>query len=198
MQFELAQSESDIIGTKIAGPRLVLKAISREYEQPYFQAFNEEVTRFLPETPATAIGQTKDFIETSRNAMLKKHALVCIISNYRAEFLGGGKLVAGDTPRKPHLSLWLKQSARGHHYGQEAAWMIAQWALERIRFDALQLLIDERDLGGSALAENLGGQVNEAATTTTEDGHRLFSYEVTPKALYEKLSREYSSIEMVG
>ncbi|MFM2481733.1 GNAT family N-acetyltransferase [Celerinatantimonas sp. YJH-8] len=195
-QFEFSGDEIDLVNVEISGPRLVLRSITASDDRSVFESLTPDIATFMVEKSADHIGQTKDFIQTSRNSMLRKHELVCVITNYRSEFLGCCRLSAHQSAQTLELSLWLKKSAHGHRYGQETAWMLAQWALKNLKFDTLLFPVDKQNIKGCSVAASLGGDITSERQTLSGHGTTLNEvvYCITSKALYEKLSREYVSI----
>jgi ribosomal-protein-alanine N-acetyltransferase len=139
--------------------RLMLAPIAFNYTDVIFQEFTAEITRFMHPKPATAIGETTQFIRDAIQRIRNGTDLTCVIlKKDNAEFLGvcGIHQIHTETPE---LGIWTKKSAHGCGYGREAIHCLKAWADENLEYEYLSYPVDKRNLPSRKIPESLGGKV---------------------------------------
>jgi len=110
--------------------------------------------------PADKIDETLEFINNSINNMKTNSELILAITKkYNSEFLGCCGLHIKETPDTPELGIWLKKSAHGNKYGQEAIKTLIDWCKENIEFDYLIYPVDKKNIPSRKIPESLGGTI---------------------------------------
>ena len=85
------------------------------------------------------------------------------------EFLGRFVLENLDQ-KNPEMGGWLKPSAHGHHYGQEAAAGLKKWADEHLEYDHILWPCATENIASRKVAESLGGEIHKEYIKTTDSG----------------------------
>ena len=113
----------------------------------------------IPATPKN-IDEIDSFIENSITNMEQGNDIILtILDNVTIEFLGVCGLHGRPNPTEPMLGIWLKKSAHGNHYGQEAIRHLADWARNNIVFSNMVYPCDKDNIARRKVAEHLGALV---------------------------------------
>jgi ribosomal-protein-alanine N-acetyltransferase len=164
----------DFGSVSIAGDRVKLVPISPEYAEVIFEEFTDEITRYMvPATPAT-LQEIHVFIQSSMSKMEENIDLtLAILKKNDDEFLGVCGLHGEFNPNEPILGLWLKKSAHGHKYGQEAIKVLAEWARQNIILDYMVYPCDKDNIPSRKIAENLNGSIFRSGEVKSMSGRVL-------------------------
>ncbi|OPX97796.1 MAG: hypothetical protein A4E58_01205 [Syntrophorhabdus sp. PtaB.Bin006] len=136
--------------------------------------------------PAERIEETLSFIYESLDGIRKGRDLILAITKKEnGEFLGCCGLQGKGNPRTPELGVWIKKSAHGNKYGQEAIMTLTLWAVETIDFDYVIYPVDKANIASRKIPEALGGIVFEEKKVRARSGGCLD--EVVYKISYEML-----------
>lgn len=175
-------SPLDFNSVVITGDRVRLVPVSPEYSETIFQEFTDEITRYMvPATPAN-LQEVDDFIQASISNMSEKNELIlAIVNNRNDEFLGICGLHGDPDPDEPVVGIWLKKSAHGHKYGQEAIKILAGWARQNIIFKHLVYPCDKDNIASRKIAESLNGTIFRKADIKSRSGRIL--HEIAYKIL---------------
>ncbi|MFA5871368.1 MAG: GNAT family N-acetyltransferase [Parcubacteria group bacterium] len=149
----------DLLKIKLKTGRLLLEPISLEYAEIIFREFTDEIAiHMFPQSPAE-IAETQDFINKSLKEMKSGSNLqFVVLLGDSKEFLGCAGL--HDLNKKnPELGIWLKKSAHGNKYGQEAIAAIKKWADENLDYDYLKYPVVVDNIASRKIPERLGGVV---------------------------------------
>lgn len=158
----------------ILGSRVKLVPISAEYSKIIFQEFTDEITRYMVPATPTKIEQINDFIQSSISNMNKNIDLtLAILNKTDGEFLGVCGLHGKLNPDEPILGIWLKRSAHGHKYGQEAIKVLADWARENVIFKHMVYPCDIDNIASRKIAENLDGSIFRTGEVKSMSGRIL-------------------------
>jgi RimJ/RimL family protein N-acetyltransferase len=176
----------ELTSLHIVGNRLVLKSICNRYSNEIFKEFTPEITEYMGPNPAETIEETLSFIAESLDGMRDGNDLNLVITNKEnGEFLGCCGLHGRGNARIPELGVWIKKTAHGNKYGQEAIQTLASWAVENIEFDYVIYPVDKANIASRKIPESLRGVVFEEKTVPTMHGTILD--EVVYKITYEGL-----------
>ncbi|MEG1613492.1 MAG: GNAT family N-acetyltransferase [Clostridia bacterium] len=152
--------------------RLSLVPIDESFAQEIFNNFTSEITTYMAVRANDSIDETKIFIEMCvdqrENDISYTYAITSTIGN---EFLGccGINKLQDEIPE---LGIWLKSSAQGHHYGQEAIGGLILVATE-IGLDSLQYFVDKRNTSSKKIAIFYGGKLKGTFNCISKTGNRL-------------------------
>lgn len=165
------KSELDFNSLQIESERLLLTSITQGYSEVIFREFTDEITRYMiPATPKS-IQEIDSFIKTSiTNMEHGKDIALVILNNVTREFLGVCGLHGRPNPKEPMLGIWLKKSAHGNHYGQEAIKTLADWARNNITFTHMVYPCDRENIASRKIAEHLGGVMFRVGQTRSMSG----------------------------
>jgi len=170
------QTRTDIRfnSVKISGERIVLAPISELYADTIFEEFTDEITRHMVPATPTHIDQIHDFIHTSVRNMDQNFDLTfAILDKNTQEFLGVCALHGQHTPNQPILGIWLKKSAHGNHFGQEAIKHLANWARLNLIYDFMVYPCDKNNIPSRKIAEQLNGTIFRTAEVKSMSGRIL-------------------------
>ena len=158
----------------ISGVRVKLVPISLEYSEVIFKEFTDEITRYMiPATPAT-LEEIHAFIQSSMRKMDENTDLtLAILNKHDDEFLGVCGLHGALNPDEPILGIWLKKSAHGYKYGQEAIKALADWARQNIIFDYMLYPCDKDNIPSRKIAESLNGAIFRTGELKSMSGRIL-------------------------
>lgn len=170
----LIKYPQDLSKVIIAGHRLKLVAISPVYSEIIFKEFTDEITRYMvPKTPES-IDEIDIFIQSSLNSMQEQCELVLVIlKENNNEFLGVCGLHGKTNPHEPELGIWLKKSAHGHKYGQEAIKLLVDWTRHNITYTHLVYPCDKANIASRKIAENLNGSIFSSVEVKSMSGRIL-------------------------
>lgn len=158
----------------ITGSRVTLVPISPKYADSIFNEFTDEITRYMiPATPSS-IEQVNAFIQSSIDSMNENSELIlAILQRDSNEFLGVCGLHGKLNPDEPVLGIWLKKSAHGHKYGQEAIQVLVEWTRQNIIYKYLEYPCDQDNIASRKIAEKLNGVLFRTGQTKSMSGQRL-------------------------
>ena len=164
----------DFSSVIISGSRVKLVPISAEYSEIIFKEFTDEITRYMvPATPSN-IEQINDFIQSSiRNMNNNIDLTLAILKKTDDEFLGVCGLHGKLSPNEPVLGIWLKKSAHGHKYGQEAIKILADWSRHNVIFKHMVYPCDKDNIASRKIAENLDGSIFRTGEVKSMSGRML-------------------------
>lgn len=159
--------------TLIQTKRLKLVPVSSAYAEVIFREFTPAITTYMfPAAPKT-ITDTNDFIATSQKLIESDEVFnVTILRAATEEFIGGAGISDTNT-KTPELGIWVKQSAHGHKYGQEAVHALKSWADSHLTYDHLRYPVDRKNTPSRKIAETLGGVVRTEYNEQTHDGRSV-------------------------
>lgn len=170
----------DLSGTEIESARLVLRAITDVDAAEAFEHLTASIARYMEWN----LPEPSEFAAT-RQALLSDIALGANL-HLAIRMAGTGEFVgmAGLHPASGTMleaGLWLKESAQGCGYGQEAIAALIAWAGGRYRPSGFLWPVVEENLPSRRLVERLGGTISgERFRTKPGDMERkVLLYEIT-------------------
>jgi len=164
----------------IDGERVKLVPISDQYAGAIFEEFSDEITRLMVPATPKHINEIHEFIRISQLGMEQNTDLTfAILDKGNEEFLGVCGLHGKATPEQPILGIWLKKSAHGHRFGQEAIKILTEWARQNLIYDYLVYPCDKDNIPSRKIAENLAGKIFRTGKVKAMSGKIL--YEVAYK-----------------
>lgn len=163
----------DFSKVKIETERLFLVPLSLKYAQDIFEEFTPEVTRYMfPKSPEK-IQDTIDYINEWSVKMRNGEGWVgTVLKKDNLEFLGGIGL-HNTQSRVFEFGIWIKKSAHGNKYGQEAVAGVKKWAEENLDFDYFIYPADINNISSRKIAEVLGGVSHRQYNKKTPSGKIL-------------------------
>lgn len=158
----------------IASERLTLTPISEHHAEVIFAEFTDRITQFMiPATP-THISQIHDFIHSSKLNMKNNVDLTfAILNKDTEEFLGVCGLHGESSAKEPILGIWLKESAHGNRFGQEAIKSLTDWARLNLIYDYLVYPCDKDNIPSRIIAEKLNGKIFRTGHVKSLSGKTL-------------------------
>lgn len=160
----------DLNKIEIETERLVLVPLSEKYAEPCFLEYREPVTTYMNYGPAKSLDTVKDRILEAQNEMKKGVELsMVVLIKESGEFMGRFGLENLDQ-ENPEMGGWLKESAHGNRYGQEAAAALKNWADKNLQYDHIVWPCAAANTPSRKLAESLGGKVQREYEKTNARG----------------------------
>ncbi|NQV13375.1 MAG: GNAT family N-acetyltransferase [Parcubacteria group bacterium] len=139
--------------------RLKLVPISLTYKDIIFAEFTPEITAYMHPRSAKHVSEIIDFIDNSLVGMKKGSNLQMVaLKKVGNEFLGCAGLHNIDTTT-PKVGIWIKKSAHGHKYGQEAMRALKIWADENLDYEHILYLVEQDNIPSRKVVESLGGKI---------------------------------------
>jgi [ribosomal protein S5]-alanine N-acetyltransferase len=167
------QGSMDLSQTSLETSRLLLVPKSTAHANCIFLEYREPVTRYLNHAQPENLSLLLEQIEEQKAAMKTGQALfLSVLSKGSEEFLGCFSLENLGSAH-PELGGWLKESAQGNRYAQEAAGKIKQWADSHIAYRHLLWPCAVENIASRKLAESLGGYVLREYDKRISDGEEL-------------------------
>jgi len=158
----------------ISGNRVKLVPISDLYADTIFEEFTDEITRLMAPATPTHIDQIHDFIHSSVTNMDQNLDLTfAILDKNTEEFLGVCALHGQLSPNEPVLGIWLKKSAHGNRFGQEAVKSLADWARQNLIYDFMVYPCDKDNVPSRKIAEHLNGAIYRTGQVKSMSGRIL-------------------------
>lgn len=149
----------DLSYLKIETERLLLVPISMEYKEDIFREFRGDVIKYMFAPAPDTIEDIEKLIKKWRRQLKNGTRLFMgITKKDSGEFLGCAAL-EDINKKNPEAGGWLKKSAHGEHYGQEAIAALKNWADENLEYDCIIWPCAEVNLASRKVAESLGGKV---------------------------------------
>jgi [ribosomal protein S5]-alanine N-acetyltransferase len=140
--------------------RLILVPKSSAHAGCILAEYREPVTRYLGHAPPESLALLLERIEEQVAAMMSGEALyLSVLLDGSEEFLGCFSLHELGSAH-PEMGGWLKASAHGNRYGQEAAHKVKQWADHHLTYEHLVWPCAVDNTASRKLAESLGGKVH--------------------------------------
>lgn len=158
----------------IAGERVKLVPISEQFAEVIFQEFTDQITRFMVPATPKHINEIHEFIRISELGMEQNTDLTFAILNKDSEaFLGVCGLHGKASASQPILGIWLKKSAHGHRFGQEAIKILSAWARQNLVYEYLVYPCDKENIPSRKIAEKLDGKIFRTGTVKAMSGKTL-------------------------
>lgn len=163
----------NLLDVVIETERLLMEPVSLEYADKIFTEFTDEITLFMFPSAAKDISETKRFIEDSREKMRSgTDIFVSVFEKTKGEFLGGGGLHHLDT-KTPELGIWIKKSAHGHKFGQEAVTGLKLFADENLDYEYLFYPVAADNIASRKIPELLGGKLVREFIGEKQNGEKM-------------------------
>jgi len=171
----------DISTLQIETERLTLKPISLDFAEDIFREFTSEITEYMYPKPNENLEETQKFIQKAMQTDIEKSELHLVIQNKNGEFLGMIGLHELNT-ENPEFGIWLKKSAHGNKFGQEAALVFKIWTDKHLNYQNLIYPVDHRNIGSKKVAEFFGG-ISDQKITNKMSGNgktlEIVEYQIT-------------------
>lgn len=153
--------------------RLRLVPLSKEYMEEVFREFTDEITTYMYPKPNESMEALEKHYDDTIAEMVKgEDYSFTIIDKQTKEFLGRGGLHKPHT-NTPELGIWLKKTAHGNKYGQEAMKAVKEWAEKHLTYDYLMYPVDKRNVSSRKVAEALGGEIKKEYKQINMAGNEL-------------------------
>lgn len=160
----------DLNQITIETERLRLIPITIKYTKDIFLEYRDPVIQYMNYGPAENLELLEQRIKDREGDMKEGIQLFTVVLLKETdEFLGC--LVLEDLDQKNiEMGGWLKGSAHGHRYGQEAAAALKDWADKNVEYDHILWPCAADNIPSRKLAESIGGKVQREYEKTTARG----------------------------
>ena len=143
---------------KLTTKHLLLVPISSKYREEIFKEFTKGITQFMFPQPSGDIKDIDNFISNALSRMKKGSNLQLVALNKKTkEFLGCVGLHEINK-KNPEMGIWLKKTAHGHRYGQEAMKAVKEWADKNLTYDHIKYPVAVKNIASRKIPELLGGK----------------------------------------
>ncbi len=153
-----------------------------KYAETIFDVFDDEITKYMyPATPKK-IEDTRVFIESSIDGILRSEEIVvAILKKDTHEYIGNGGLHHIDT-KTPELGIWIKKEAHGHGYGKEAVRALKEWADKNLSYEYITYPVAEENIPSRKIPESLGAKEVLRYPKTNQSGitMNMVEYHIYP------------------
>lgn len=148
-----------ILDIEIETTRLLLVPISMNYRDNIFAEFTDKIATYMFPQPTGRIEDTEEFIMNSIKEMQAGQNLqLVVLDKINNEFLGCAGMHHIDRSI-PEMGIWIKQSAHGNKYGQEAIKAIKNWADLNLSYQYIKYPVAVKNVASRKIAERLGGKL---------------------------------------
>ncbi|RJQ27456.1 N-acetyltransferase [Candidatus Parcubacteria bacterium] len=163
----------DLREVVLVGKRIRLVPISFDFAEQIFQEFTPEITTFMYPKSPNDISDIEKWISSATEKVRKGQDLqTVIIKNDNNEFLGCAGLHSLDT-KTPELGIWIKKSAHGQGFGQEAIATLKEWAEQNLDYKYLKYPVDRKNIPSRKIPESLGGIIEDEYKKPNQAGQIL-------------------------
>jgi RimJ/RimL family protein N-acetyltransferase len=180
---------------ELRGQRVLLRPYRLEDAQALKEAVEESREHIRPWLPFAdrhqTIEETRDWIIHSMAGWLLREDMACGIWEVdTGQFLGGVGLHTRNWEiRYFEIGYWLRKSAEGHGYMTEAVRLVANYALNELKANRVEIRCDERNERSAAVARRLGF-VQEGRLRNREPGpdgtlRTMLYFSLTPDDLHK-------------
>ena len=160
----------DLRDVTIETERLRLIPVSEKYSEQVFSEYNERVTLYMNHGPPESLDDVHERMRGRQEGMAKGTRLfMAVLLKDSEEFVGCFSLEDLDQ-RNPEMGGWLKESAHGNRYGQEAAAALKEWADKHLDYDHLIWPCATMNAASRKVAESLGGKIQREYEKKTVSG----------------------------
>lgn len=161
------------INLTIKTERLLLKPISLKYLNDIFKEFTEEISFFMFSSSPKRISEAeKSIIDSVEKIKINQEAQQVIMNVSTGEFLGCVSLHHIDTST-PAFGVWLKKSAHGNKYGQEAVRALKNWAESNLEYEYLKYNVAVENVSSRKVVESVGGKIEREFVGKKQDGRKM-------------------------
>lgn len=155
----------------ITTDRLFLVPRTAEFAEDIMREYREPIIKYMNYGAPESLEFLHERIKISAQDMKAGKSLqLAVLLKKNHEFIGSFALEEIDT-RTPEMGGWIKASAHGHHYGQEAAKGLKKWADENLDYDHILWPCATMNIASRKVAEYLGGKVCKEYEKTTDSGN---------------------------
>lgn len=146
---------------KIVTERLEMIPLSLDFAEDIFKNFTKDITIYMFPKPPVKIEETIEYIKSQLPKIETGNELqIVILDKNTKEFLGCGGLHRLKS-KNPELGIWIKKSAHGNRFGQEAVKGLKDWSEDNLNYDYLTYPVDKRNIASRKIAESLGGVIKK-------------------------------------
>ena len=134
--------------------RLLLVPISPKYSKQIFKEFTPQITNFMYPKPNKNIEELEKVFTNKYIECLKKGTdLQMIILKKNSKTFLGAAAIHKIHRKVPEFGVWIKKSAHGKKYGQEAIIKLKQWADKNLDYSYIQYPVDKRNKASRKIPE---------------------------------------------
>lgn len=160
----------DLTQVTIETDRLRLEPVTFKYAEQIFSEYRDPVVQYMNYGPPESLEILKERIKQREIDMKAgRHLFLAVLLKETDEFLGCFALEDLDQDNI-EMGGWLKGSAHGQHYGQEATAALKAWAENNLYYNHILWPCAAVNTPSRKLAESLGGKVQKEYIKTTARG----------------------------
>lgn len=156
---------------KLHSARLILVPVSTKYTKEVFKEYREPLTKYMHHPSAGTLAElTERTKKWERQIDASERLFMAVLLKETEEFLGCFSL---ENIKESIIEMggWLKKSAHGNRYGQEAAATLKQWADANLDYEYIKWPCAKENIGSCKVAESLGGKVAREYEKTNTSGY---------------------------
>ena len=163
--------KSDLSEVILESKRLRLAPISTRYTGQIFLEYRLPMTKYMHHPTTGTIEElttrTKKWEKEIREG---ERLFMAVLLRETEEFLGCFA-IGGLSRKDPEMGGWLKRSAHGNRYGQEAAAAMRSWAQKNINYEHLKWPCALENVASCKVAESLGGIIKKRYKKKNTSGY---------------------------
>lgn len=151
--------------------RLLLVPVSTQHISDIFQEYREPMTKYMNHpTTGTLEELTERHKKWRRQLKAGTRLFMATLLKASGEFIGCFA-IDGIGTMDPEMGGWLKKSAHGQRFGQEAAAGLRKWAQTHLTYHHLKWPCAKANIASCKVAEALGGKVEKQYKKTNTSGY---------------------------
>ncbi len=155
---------------KITTERLLLEPVTIQYAEQILLEYRDPVIQYMNYGPPEGLDTLQSRIKRREVDMKEGIQLFTAVTLKKTgEFIGCFGLEDLDK-NSPEMGGWLKLTAHGNHYGQEAAAALKKWADRNLCYNHIIWPCAAVNIPSRKLAESLGGKVQKKYEKVTARG----------------------------
>ena len=140
---------------KISTQHLTLLPVDDSYIDDILEHFTQEVTRYMPFNPQGDKKEIENFVQTSKENLLRNTDLVMVALDSNKDFIGCCG-IHHITEESIELGLWLKKSSQGKGLGTEIITALIRFLENNFIFQYILYPVDEENIASKKIPEKLG------------------------------------------
>lgn len=140
---------------RIKTDRLILKPVEDLYIDDINEFFTAEVTKYMPFNPTGDRNDVLNFVNSSKESLLKNTDLVMAVLDLNEKFIGccGIHNISGESIE---LGLWLRKDRQGMGLGTEIITSLIEFLENNFTFQYIFYPVDEENIASRRIPEKLG------------------------------------------
>jgi len=140
---------------RIKTDRLILKPVEDLYIDDINECFTAEVTKYMPYNPTGDRNDVLNFVNSSKESLLKNTDLVMAVLDLNEKFIGccGIHNISAESIE---FGLWLRKDRQGMGLGTEIITSLIKFSESNFTFQYILYPVDEANIASRRIPEKLG------------------------------------------